>query len=92
MREFLLCIAVIGTLAFGFFLMKKLDGFLDENHKPDESDDDKEYPDCVFLSDKLSEEEITAEIKNFRKTHKETQIILCDSGRINLKDRHDRSG
>ncbi|MCR5522864.1 MAG: hypothetical protein K6F64_04405 [Clostridia bacterium] len=82
MKELLLCAVVIGMFTTGYLLTRKLDAFLEINSGPVENDSNKEYPDCVFLNEELSDEELIAEVKKFRKTHKDTEIILCDSGRI----------
>lgn len=79
MKEFILIVAVFGFFAFGYFLMHKLDAFFNEHKKKTEIYDEQKQPSLVMLTDQLSDEEVIEEVKRFRKTHKNSKIMLCDS-------------
>ena len=85
-REIILIISAFGVFAFGFFLMAKLDKFLDENRKTIEKENEKKEPSCVLLTEELSDEEIVMEIKRFRDRHADVQIFLCDSADTQLSE------
>ncbi len=79
MRNILLIVFVLGVFVFGYFLMARLDKFLDENRKAIEKENEKREPSCVMLTEDMSDEEIVEEIKRFRKKHEGARIVLYDS-------------
>ena len=82
-------ISALGVFAYGYFLMAKLDKFLDENRKAIEKENEKEDPTCVMLTEKMSDEEIAAEVKRFRDRHTGTRIILYDCTDTELSESMD---
>lgn len=76
MKEALLLIVVLLIFAGGFLLMKKIDGFIDENKKAVEDETENIEPSCVMLTDEISDEEIVEELRRFRKSHKKTCIVI----------------
>ena len=78
MKDVILMGAVLGAFVFGYFLMIRLDRFLDENRDAIKSTTEKKVPSCVMLTEELSEKEIAEEIRRFRETHKDTYILLCN--------------
>ena len=79
MKEAVIVIVLLGFFVLGSFLMGRVDRFLEENRKSIAKEQEKQEPACVCLSDNLTEEEMLEEIRRFRKTHKETVVLLCDS-------------
>ena len=77
-RDILLILCVLGVFVFGYFLMARLDKFLDENRKAIEKEDEKREPSCIMLTEDLSDEEIAEDIKLFRQKHEGTRIVLYD--------------
>mgnify|MGYP003312426438 CR=1 FL=1 len=57
-RDIVLALAVLGVFVFGYFLMARLDKFLDENRKAIEKENEKKEPSCVMLTEELTDEEI----------------------------------
>ena len=64
----IICCAA-AVFAAGFFLMKRLDRFLDENRKSIEKESEAQKPCCVILDKEASNEEILDEIHGFRNSH-----------------------
>ena len=85
-RDIALGISVLGVFVFGYFLMARLDKFLDENRKAIEKEEEKKEPSCIMLIEEMSDEEVVQEVHKFRQTHEGTRIILCDSSDIELSE------
>ncbi len=85
-RDLVLIITVLGVFVFGYFLMARLDKFLDENRKAIEKENEKKEPSCVMLAEELTEEEITEEIRRFRSKHEGTRIMLYGSNDIETEE------
>lgn len=77
--ELLLIVSLLGVFAFGFFLMGRLDRFLDENRKALLKENESREPSEILLPQGLSDSEILSEIHRFRETHGKVDIILSDS-------------
>lgn len=86
-RDILLVLAFVGISLFGYFVMSRLDRFLDENRKSIEKDSEKRGPSCVMLTDELSKEEIAKEVENFKKRHKRVRIMLYDNSDADLSEK-----
>ena len=78
-RDILLILCVLGVFVFGYFLMARLDKFLDENRKAIEKENEKRESSCVMLTEEMSDEEIATEVKRFRDKHTSARIVLYDS-------------
>ena len=78
MAELLLIVSLLGIFAFGFYLMSRLDRFLEENRKALLKENESCEPSEVLLPPGLSESEILCEIRRFRETHGKGDIILSD--------------
>ncbi len=88
-RDIILIISVLGVFVFGYFLMARLDKFLDENRKTIEKENEKREPSCVMLTEEMSEEEIATEVKRFRDKHASARIVLYDSADTELSESMD---
>ena len=77
--ELLLIVSLLGVFAFGFFLMGRLDRFLDENRKALLKENESREPSEILLPQGLSDSEILSEIHRFRETHGTVDIILSNS-------------
>ena len=77
--ELLLIVSLLGVFAFGFFLMGRLDRFLEENRKALLKENESCEPSEILLPQGLSDSEILSEIHRFRETHGTVDIILSDS-------------
>ena len=88
-RDIVLVISVLGVFVFGYFLMARLDKFLDENRKAIEKENEKREPTCVMLTEEMSDEEIATEVKRFRDKHIGARIVLYDSTDTELSESMD---
>lgn len=78
MAELLLIVSLLGIFTFGFYIMCRLDRFLEENRKALLKENESREPSEVLLPQGLSESEILCEIRRFRETHGNVDIILSD--------------
>ena len=78
MAELLLIVSLLGVFAFGFFLMGRLDRFLDENRRALLKENESREPSEILLPQGLSDSEILSEIHRFREKHGTVDIILSD--------------
>ena len=78
MAKLLLIVSLLGIFAFGFYIMCRLDRFLEENRKALLKENESREPSEILLPQGLSESEILCEIRRFRKTHGNVDIILSD--------------
>lgn len=78
MAELLLIVSLLGIFAFGFYVMCRLDRFLEENRKALLKENESCDPSEVLLPHGLSDSEILSEIRRFRETHGTIDIILSD--------------
>ena len=88
-RDIALGISVLGVFLFGYFLMARLDKFLDENRKTIENENENREPSCVMLTEEMSDEEIATEVKRFRDKHRGARIVLYDSADTELSESMD---
>lgn len=77
-RDIVLAAAVLGMFLSGFYLMAKLDKFLDENRRAMDEDSENCVPTCVMLDGSLTDEEIIEEIQRFGSSHEEARVLLLD--------------
>lgn len=78
MAELLLIVSLLGIFAFGFYIMCRLDRFLEENRKALLKENESCEPSEILLPPGLSDSEILSEIHRFRETHGNVDIILSD--------------
>ena len=78
MAKLLLIVSLLGIFAFGFYVMCRLDRFLEENRKALLKENESCEPSEVLLPHGLSDSEILSEIRRFRETHGTIDIILSD--------------
>ena len=78
MAELLLIVSLLAVFVFGFFLMGRLDRFLEENRKALLKENESCEPSEILLPPGLSDSEILSEIHRFRERHGKVDIILSD--------------
>ena len=78
MAELLLIVSLLAVFVFGFYLISRLDRFLEENRKALLKENESCEPSKVLLPPGLSDSEILSEIHRFRETHGTVDIILSD--------------
>ena len=75
-RDIILVVAVLGVMVFGFFVMKRLDKFLDENRKRIEQEEKEKEPSCVMLPTDMTDEELIKNIRTYEKQRGDAYITL----------------
>ena len=75
-RDMILVVAVLGVMVFGFFVMKRLDKFLDENRKRIEQEEKEKEPSCVMLTTDMTDEEIIKNIRTYEKQRGDAYITI----------------
>ena len=75
-RDIILVVAVLGVMVFGFFVMKRLDKFLDENRKRIEQEEKEKEPSCVMLTTDVTDEELIKNIRTYEKQRGDAYITL----------------
>ena len=75
-RDIILVVAVLGVMVFGFFVMKRLDKFLDENRKRIEQEEKEKEPSCVMLTTDMTDEELIKNIRTYEKKRGVAYITL----------------
>ena len=75
-RDIILAVAVLGVMVFGFFVMKRLDKFLDENRKRMEQEEKEKEPSCVMLTTDMTDEELIKNIRTYEKRRGDAYITL----------------
>ena len=78
MAKLLLIVSLLGIFAFGFYVMCRLDRFLEGNRKALLKENESCEPSEILLPHGLSDSEILSEIRRFRETHGNVDIILSD--------------
>lgn len=77
MEDVILIIAVVAVSIFGFFIMKRLDVFLEENRKAIEKERKEECSPLEFI-DTENYENMISKIEKFKKSHKIVAIVIFD--------------
>ena len=75
-RDIILVVSVLTVMVFGFFIMKRLDKFLDENRKRIEQKKKEKTPSCVMLTTDMTDEELVKNIRTYEKQHGDAYITL----------------
>ena len=79
-RDIILVVSVLAVIIFGFFIMKHLDKFLDENRKRIEQEEKKKEPSCVMLTTDMTDEELIKNIRTYEKQRGDAYITLYQDG------------
>ena len=85
MEGVILIIAVIAVMIFGFFIMKRLDVFLEEKRKAIEEEEEEKDSPLEFI-DTENYENTISEIEDFKKHHKKVAIVIFDGENRELTD------
>lgn len=85
MEDVILIIAVAAVMIFGFFIMKRLDAFLDENRKAIEKENQKKEIPLMFL-DAENNEKAISDIELFRQKHRDVRIVVYDESEVDLTE------
>lgn len=80
-EDIILILAFVAIIVFGYFLMAKIDDFLENNRKSIKSEDEEvvQQPSCIMLKDDLTDDEIMDEIKSFREKNESICVVVYDS-------------
>lgn len=85
MEDVILIIAVAAIMIFGFFIMKRVDVFLEENRKSIEKEQEEKGSLLEFI-DTENYENTISEIEDFKKRHKKVAIVMFDGDNHELTD------
>ena len=77
-KDIVLIASILCVFAFGYFVTGRLDRIIDENRKAIAKEDEVKAPTCIMLAEDMTDEEITDEIRRFRKDHKSSRMVLYD--------------
>ena len=69
---------------FGWFLMKRLDRFLDENQKRIEEEAKQQSEPCVCLNADISPDELEEMLSRFCSSHAHVKIVIYDPEQISF--------
>ena len=75
-RNIILVGAVLGVMIFGFFVMKRLDKFLDENRKRIEQGEKEKETRCIMLTTGMTDEELIKNIRTYERRRGDAHITL----------------
>ena len=75
-RDIILVVAVLGVMVFGFFVMKRLDKFLDENRKRIEQEEKEKKSRFIMLTTDMTDEELIKNIRTYEKQRGDAYITL----------------
>lgn len=78
MGDVILIIAVAAVMILGFFMMKRIDVFLEENRKAIEEEQEEQCNCPMEFIDMENDEKMISEIENFKKSHKTVAIVIFD--------------
>lgn len=85
MEDVILIIAVVAVMIFGFFIMKRLAVFLEENRKAIEKENQKKEIPLMFL-DAENNEKAISDIELFRQKHRDVRIVVYDESEVDLTE------
>lgn len=85
MGDVILVVAVAAAMGFGFFIMKRLDVFLEENRKAIEKENQKREIPLMFL-DAENDEKAISDIELFRQKHRDVRIVVYDESEVDLTE------
>lgn len=77
MKDVIVIIAVTAVIVFGFFIMKRLDAFLEENRKTIEKEQEEQCSPLEFL-DTENYESMISEIEIFKEKHKKIAVVILN--------------
>lgn len=78
MGDVILIIAVAAVMILGFFMMKRIDVFLEENRKAIEEEQEERCSSPIEFIEMENDENMISEIENFKKSHKTVAIVIFD--------------
>ena len=85
MGDVILILAVVAVMVFGFFIMKRLDVFLEETRKAIEKENQKKEIPLIFL-DAENNEKAISDIELFRQKHRNVRIVVYDESEVDLTE------
>ena len=85
MGDVILIIAVVAVMIFGFFIMKMIDVFLEENRKAIEKENQKKEIPLMFL-DAENNEKAISDIELFRQKHRDVRTVVYDESEVDLTE------
>ena len=84
MREVFLILAVFAIFLFGFYIIKRMGDFWEENYDSIQKEKEVQEPSSIMLTDEMPEEELIREIRTFSRKHENVRILVYGSGKEEL--------
>lgn len=78
LKDAVFVLSIIAVFVLIYFLISRLDGYLDAGRRASHLTEEKHLPDSVVLTDRLTDEEILKEIRKFRTEHDGVLVVLYD--------------
>lgn len=76
MGDVILIIAVAAVMILGFFMMKRIDVFLEKNRKAIEEEQEERCSSPIEFIDTENDENMISEIENFKKAIRQSQLLF----------------
>ena len=73
-RDIILVVAVLGVMVIGFFVIKRLVKFLDENRKRIEQEEKEKKSRCIMLTTDMTDEELIKNIRTYENQRGDAHI------------------
>ena len=88
MENAILMIAVTAVVILGFFMMKRIDVFLEENKKIIEKEQEKKEETYILLKfpETENDKNMISEMEEFKRPHHEVTIAIFDTDNQELAD------
>lgn len=88
-KYIVVAICIVGVLALGYFIMKKIDDFLENNsaYTADFSDEDKTTDNivCIFLNNTKHPDALEEQLEMISQRYPDTEISICTEQTENFK-------
>lgn len=85
MEDAIVIIAAVAVIIFGFFIVMRLDIFLEKSRKAISKEQKEKYSLLKFI-DTENYKNMVSEIENFKKRHKKVTIVIFDGENRELTD------
>lgn len=79
MKTAIIILVILIYLILGCFLMMKVNDFIESNRRESSEKPERKDPSCVILVGEQTEENIIYSLRDFRKSHSNTRILIYDS-------------
>lgn len=86
MKDIILVVCLIAMGVYGYFLMGKLDKFLDENRKAIAKQQAERRKPYIILKKDVNGEAVKRQVERFREDHPCACVVVCDPNEFDYAD------